>query len=228
MRAFEEARPVEVGELLERPLTGLLVSGIVNPFGPTLNAVVLAGEREPPRRVPVVRVMLNPFAQRAWEVGEAAGTGRVEPFEGLLSLPGLRDGSCPSLLVPSRELGPDGSLAFHAEFLRGFADARGVLERVRRWFGDPFGRVGEEVDGAEELLEETAAPFEEGEARELARLLLSPRHARPEIEALCVAWEGSIEFARENGGAGRAAGALPLKGFLAAYGRVTSGCVLPG
>lgn len=228
MRPFPEARVVEDRRLLERPLTGLLVSGIVNPFGPTLNALVLAGDAAPGRTLPVLRVMLNPFAQRIWVVGETEAGEKRLPSEGLLSLPGLRDGSCPSLLMPSRELSPAESLALHAQFLRGFGDARGVLERVRRWLGDPIGRVGEEVDNAEDLLEETAAPLEEGEAEELAGLLLSPRHARPEMGAFCVAWKGSIDFARENGNLDLAGRALPLEGFLTAFGRVTSGCALPG
>lgn len=46
----------------KRELTTLLAGGIINPFGPTLTALVLEGTIEPGAKLPILSVMLNPFA----------------------------------------------------------------------------------------------------------------------------------------------------------------------
>ena len=115
-----------------------------------------------------------------------------------------------------------------SEFLRGFDDARGVYDRVREYYGNPWDRVSREMAKGIEMVEGTAnddqesEPLDEDEGRELAELLLSQEHGGPEVQALLEAWKGSIQHIGTPGMA-----SLPFNQFMAVLEHISSACQVP-
>jgi hypothetical protein len=233
VRLFENPTHTSTAYVVGQVLTSLLVGGIVNPFGPTLYAVVAVGELRSGVTVPLVQIMLNPFTQESHKVGEFT-IGRIwRPAEVVHALFGLEFGSCPSLLLPSVHLKDEESVEVHAEFLRQFEDAHDLLLRVRQHLGNPWDRVFQEIEAATYGLanladgyagEANGDPLDEDETREFAALLLSEQHTKPELEAFLYAWNGAIEFQRDQGDAAMAESAMTLKMFLDIFGRITQSC----
>jgi hypothetical protein len=217
--------------VLAEPATALLVAGIVNPFGPTLAAVIVVGKLKPGAKLPVARLVLNPFNQEVDAVGNLAVGKKMLLSAVMPPLFSLPFGSCPSVLLPSIHLEDDHSVALHAEFLRGFNEARDVLQQVRRYLGNPWDRVSAEVRrGAEQFAELGAGvsggvdpePLDEAEARELARLLLSEQHMKPELQAFFYAWSGSIDHMAPG------LATMSFATFASVFEHVTSSCQVPG
>jgi TPR repeat protein len=186
-----------------------------------------------------VQLMLNPFTQEVEAAGELALGDRWRPSAVIRAAFGLLFGGCPTLLLPSAHLEDKRSLSLHAEFLREFTDARGVLQGVREHPGNPWDRVLHEVSAASDGLVKVAAgaggrprsadaePLSEAEATELARLLLSERHTKREIEAFLYAWGGSIKFQRGQGVPTLADAAMSLEAFQQVFRHIIESCRVP-
>lgn len=225
----KEAAPREVGQ--DGMLT-LLATGIVNPFGPTLNALVVDGDPEPGLDLPILRFMLNPFVQEIEQVGVAKIGTSWNLAEDLQPLYPSIAGSCPSIVMPSATLDDDGALELCSGFLQSFDDGFGLLEKVRRFPGDPWNRVQSDVDGLGDILKQFQAGDEhvEGarrltteEARELASSLLNEENLKAELGALFYAWKGSIDF--QSGSI--AADALSFEDFAGWFSLIAPSCRLP-
>jgi hypothetical protein len=225
-----EAREIDLHSILSEPVTSLMVTGIVNPFGPTLEAIGLLGEVEPGVTLRLIRVMLNPFSQEALELGSVSLGQELDPASLLERFTDLTTGSCPTLLLPNAQLDASEARRVYGSILARFPDSAAVLDRVRRYYGNPWDRVSEEMRMSTELLKARLAghgadsrrpePLGDGEALELADLLLSPQHIRPEFEAFNYAWNGAISQAP-------ALPAMSLPGYLIYFFRVTETCVRP-
>jgi hypothetical protein len=239
VRFFDRPSPASLENIAGQALTSLLISGIVNPLGPTLNAVVAAGELRAGVTVPVVYLMLlmlNPFTQECHAVGELTVKRSWRPDGIVRTLFGLPFGSCPTMLLPSVHLTNDLAVSLHTEFLRRFADARSILQSVRRYPGNPWDRVSREMNVAFEGAMRSATgacgqayaePLNEDEARELASVLLSEQHTKPELQAFLYAWDGSIKFQREQGLPGQADTAMSLEAFRGIFTRIALTCRVP-
>ncbi len=221
-------------------LKTLFAWGIVNPFGPTLTAVATDGVLfVHGRTLPIIYLMLNPFRQEAGIVGEAIIGQRWDSVRDLVPLLGVRLGGCPTLLLPSAYREPEEDVEFYADFLTRFDDGSQVLERIRRFPGDPWKRVQEEVDECNQLMaaarktgtaEAGRSPgrrLSRQEARELASQLLEPANLRAELDAFMYAWHGSIELQESRGGAFLSKKALPLKEFAKQFLLLSLTCRLP-
>lgn len=211
----------------------LLATGIVNPFGPTFNAIVVDGDPKPGRELPVLRFMLNPFVQELEQVGVA----RIGESWNLVSdlppfFPSIA-GSCPSILMPSQMLDDSAALELCAGFLQLFDDGFELREKVRRHPGDPFNRVQEDVEGLGDMLRQLVAGEEPTdakrrltpeEARDLAATLLDQENQKQELGAFFYAWKGSIDF--QSGS--MASDALSLDDFAGWFSRIAPSCRVPG
>jgi hypothetical protein len=197
LRLFDEPLPIQLNTVTEKPATALLVGGIVNPFGPTLNVVMAHGTWEAGETLPVLRVMLNPFTQQVETVGEISVAETWVPSVVISQLFQLPFGSCPTLLLPSVFFDHDSAVRFHAKFLKTFSDSRRVFDDVKKHFGDPWERVSTEMQRSVESLrksnDDRKKPLNDTEATELAALLLSTHHLAPELQAFMFAWKGSID-----------------------------------
>jgi hypothetical protein len=236
IRLYEKHRPIPLGGVLAEPISALLVAGIVNPMGPTLTAVIVSGKLTPGSRLRVVQLLLNPFCQEAVTVGKLTLGNKWRPSTVIRPLFGLSFGSCPTLLLPSIHVNADRSVSLHAEFLRGFEDARDVLQRVRQYLGNPWDRVSQEMNAAFAEGAKSATgvrgqghpeSLNEDEASELASLLLSEQHTKPELQAFLAAWDGSIQFQRQQGLPATADAAMSLETFQGILMRVAQHCRVP-
>lgn len=136
------AEPIAIplGQTGARGFTTLIAGGFVDAFGPTLSVVVVDGQFQTDQvRVPVLRMVLNPFSQSCQIIGYVdigdvwCPLEDLEPF--MTSLP-LR--SCPTFLMPSAVLPQDVTETLCARLLKsfgkGFDGLAGVLlspEHVR-------------------------------------------------------------------------------------------------
>jgi hypothetical protein len=186
--------------------TTLFGGGIINPLGPTLDVVVLDGVIAQDKELPILQIMLNPFAQEVKVVGVVSFQETWNPSQDLSPLICPTLGGCPTLLLPSRVLEPDEVIELYASFLSHFDDGFTVLEKVRRFPGDPWKRVSDDVNdafgGLGEKLKKPQVVLETKsqarrlsnlEARELSTCLLAPKTSE-EIKAFIYAWKGSIQF----------------------------------
>ncbi len=76
---YDEPRSITADGVLREPVTALLVAGIVNPYGPTLSAAVVAGDPKTRAKLPLIQLMLNPFRQEMKAIGKIAIGPRWEP-----------------------------------------------------------------------------------------------------------------------------------------------------
>ena len=151
----------------------LLATGIVNPFGPTLNVLAVDGEPTLGAQLPVLRLLLNPFTQEAEQVG-LAKIGRtwnlatdLPPFYSCIA------GSCPTVLLVSAMLDDEEAVALCSGFLQIFRDGPEVLEKIRRFPGDPWNRIQGDVDGLGDVLGEA----ELGEESAVVARTLTPEES---------------------------------------------------
>jgi hypothetical protein len=218
------------------PITTLLCGGIVNPFGPTMNVCAAIGEIRADNILPIVQIMLNPFTQWINQIGRATigrkwwSPGHMEP------LLNLRFGSCPTLLLSSSLLESDQAIALHARWLGRFPDAGIIWQSIMAHPGDPWTRIQAQIAATPAFGEnittrlkdqEVRISLDESEARKFSEYVLSSDHMRPEFQAFCLAWDGSIEFQRNNGNSHLALEALDLEKFKSALSPVILSCRLP-
>ena len=222
-----------LNEMGQDGLTTLVGWGIINPFGPTLSAFAIDGIVDPGKELPILHLMLNPFTQEVKEVGIAQVGETWQPMVDLPPLFSLEVGSCPTLLLPSVLQEPDESVTLYSLFLTTFANGVSVLNKVRRFPGDPWNRVEEDANGLEGLIpksklggdqEADERQLTRAEAEELAGNLLEPDNLKKEIQAFMYAWDGSIEF---QGGGIMAKDALTLEAFLDYFAMIAMSCRLP-
>lgn len=214
-------------------LTALYGAGIINPFGPTLNVLVLDGRAAPGSELPVLHLMLNPFDQDATVVGSLKIDGasiRADDLGPLLSLP---FGSCPTVLLPGRLLASADRQTLLTRLLMTYPDGSSVLSKVRRFPGDPWRRVEQDVGGLAEMIrrvqagedsEEPTRCLREDEATELIGRLLEPRAHAEELKAFFSAWHGAIEY---QGGNDMARRALQFEDFARLYRELAVSCDVP-
>lgn len=225
---------ISLGQVGKNGLTTLIAGGIINPFGPTLTAVVIDGQVNPGSQHRVVELMLNPFSQTATEVGVAEIGESLTPIHQISKFFALPFGSCPTLLLPCALLERDEVRELYSRFLATFEDGRSVLDKVRAYPGDPWNRVQQDMDGLEALLKSIVTGCSEEppsgrltptEAIELADNLLKPDNLKAELQAFRFAWKGSIEF---QGGGAMGKDAMSLETFTEYLALLAISCNLPG
>ena len=199
LRLVDNPRSVATTKLGQDAVLTLLATGIVNPFGPTLNVLAIVGDPQPEQELPVVRALLNPFTQEATEVGFARIGERWDLAAHLRPFFSFIAGSCPTVLMPSTMLDDEEALALCTDFLQIFDDGFELLEKVRRFPGDPWKRV-EEVEGIGDILQQaelgeepadTRRTLTQEEARALAISLLDEENLKQELAAF-YAWNSSM------------------------------------
>ncbi len=186
-RAIESLK-TSVHESGKKGYTTLLAAGIVNPFGPTLSVLAVDGYFPlADGRIPLIEMMLNPFAQSCTIVGTVDMGDNWTPLYDLQPFTSLPLRSCPTLLLPSQFMAPDTVESLYADLLMTFDHGDRVLSSVRQYPGDPWTRIQAEIDDS--LSGETSgspfAPPKSGtsrlnrsEATELARTQLAPENLR--------------------------------------------------
>ena len=203
---LDEPETMELEEVISQNMTPFLVTGIVNPFGPTLNTVVALGTFKAGGMLSVVHMMLNPFQQKVEKIAELVLDTKLDSTAIISSLFGLNYGSCPTLILLGSRVPEEKVVSVMADFIGTFSDNRGVLERVKEFHGNPWDRVSKEIAQPLEGLKKPKSflgklfgkdkkptSLNSAELEELAELLVVDEHVAPEIKALFYSWGGAIK-----------------------------------
>lgn len=198
IRLFEEGTDIDIDDVFSQPFLLVFAAGIVNPFGPTLTAVLV---RESPREegsADIIRLMLNPFSQEMQLKGVVPDKDSVSIPDIAKNIPTDWLGACPTLLIPGKALNTDfGALELNG-LLRTLHDARETLDALERFPRNPWDRISDEMNsavaaavgkksqGAQSLLGPSGS-------KRLIRILLDKEHFDMEVKAFFAAWKGSIE-----------------------------------
>ena len=228
-----EYREVPLNDVGTNGVFTLLATGIINPFGPTLNALVLDGELDPGSTLPILHLMLNPFSQSATEVGLATLEERWDLMEQIPKFFNLDFGSCPTLLLPSSQLDADEVKELYARFLVTFEDGSFVNDKVRAFPGDPWNRVKQDIgeisaivkqiqNGDKQELEPRKLSFED--SKQLSATLLKPESIKVELEAFISAWQGALAF---QGDSSLANTEMSFEDFIVHFSVIALSCDLP-
>lgn len=205
---FNQQIPKDINDINGEDLIPLVGAGIVNPFGPTLTLLAIIGDIDLEGPFPLIYLMLNPFTQKAEIVGEVLIEIQIFSPSGLQPLLDFPFGSCPTLLFPSGYTCKDENIVVFSKFLRRFSEARNVFDSVKKYPGDPWGRIKEDIQKLPRYIAdhingqntEKCEQLSEEESIEFATILLSEEHASQEIAAFIAAWTGAIERQAKNSG----------------------------
>ena len=201
---YPKAIESEMDVALSGLATVYLGAGIVNPMGPTLS--LLVGDdilSDPGETQSLYQLMLNPFSQSCYKVGEVEIGEEWRPAKDLAPFFGMACASCPTLLIPSAAYSGEAVHQVFTEFLQTFDDGVETLEKVKRHPGDPWTRVKGDMDGISDILakqgvedseEDMEGSLNAAQAAELASLQLDPKNIFEEFKAFLFGWEGSMNF----------------------------------
>lgn len=225
-----EPREVELESVGKSGFTTFFAVGIVNPMGPTLNALAADGIGAVNERLALLHLMLNPFSQTCYEVGFLTLGETWSPVRDLRPFFSLPLGSCPTLLMPSALYSDECAKDLFSELLQSFEDGNEAWDKLRHFPGDPWKRVEKEMAGLPDLIASSLKKMQTGEqprrlrateALEFAQLQLQPKNLGEEFKAFVFAWEGSINFT------GLGSMAMSKDRFVETFGRLAMTLRLP-
>lgn len=198
IRLFENGTDIDIDDVFSQPFLLVFAAGIVNPFGPTLTAVLV---REPPGNdgpADIIRLMLNPFSQEIQLRGVVGDKESISLPDVVKHLPTDWLGSCPTLLMPGKALNTDFGALELSGLLRKLHGARETLDSLERFPRNPWDRISDEMNSA---VAAAAGKKSQGAqsvlgpsgSKRLMRILLDKEHFDMEVKAFFAAWKGSIE-----------------------------------
>ena len=178
---FNEPTPLRLDDLDGSQLDVFFAVGIVNPYGPTLSLVAAAGKPAEGIKLPVIEIMINPFSQRVLQIGNMLVGSEWSPVTDLAPLIQRDYGSCPTMVLISNQVADNVRFDLVAQILESHGDqVKAVRQSVKTYFGDPWTRVSEEMRGIKHASDDESV---KDAARDLASLLLSSKHFKPEFQA---------------------------------------------
>lgn len=217
--------------------TLLLGWGIVNPFGPTLSALVVEGDASDANSGTILYIMLNPFTQWVYEVAEGAYSRDWDLRRELIGFQNITVGGCPTFVAPRAGIADGAEVEFVTKFLLLFADGKATFDKVMEFPDDPVTRVDRAMKVAWEYLGESlsgkaveappgyewppAAPRHMSvlEAEALAKHLLITEVMAAELALIRYCWDGAIALNVRSGGS-LAASALTESEAFGAFWRM--------
>lgn len=167
-------------------LEALVITGIVNPFGPTLTFLATVG-RAPQR--PLIYAMLNPFFSEVKQIGTFVDGDSWFPDQAFALLIEHLSGSCPTIVLTSIFLDAETRSRVTEKLFAHFDDAEDTMEHVRNFFGNPMDRVSHSM--GTNVPTPSASPLDIQHA-EWNEIVSDTRHIWPELRAFMIAWDGSI------------------------------------
>jgi hypothetical protein len=221
---------VDLDSVGQEGFTTLFALGIINPMGPTMNALVASGFGSVGERRALLHLTLNPFSQSCYEVGVVTFGERSPSLPDLSAFFSLPFGACPTLLMPSALYSDEFAQSFFVELLQSFDDGNQKWHKLRHFPGDPWKRVENEMAGLHDFIAKSPKRIATERqpqrltitaAREFTQQQLNPKNLLEEFKAFMFAWEGSINFT------GLGAIAMSKERFLETFGQLALTLRLP-
>jgi hypothetical protein len=199
-------------ERLRTPSLKLVAAaGTVNPFGPTLAGLVLL-EKSGPTDWELFRFSLNPFSQNLGHLRSAKLDEATHPSK-LVADVGIGLDSAPTLLIFKAT--SDKEIIDSAKAIAlTFADLGSTVDRLRKFPGNPWDRISEEIHDGFKSLSESEKPIRSVEPKDIedyVKIVLNRGNFAEEFAAFRRAWQGSIDFQKSSGNTELANTAMPLK-----------------
>lgn len=228
VHAISEPRPYPIAYLRGNPLYPILISGIVNPYGPTLTVVAAVRDRTS-APLALVYAYLNPFRSELFIPGYF--------IEGQLSAPlpdqllqalqpfQIFSGGAPTLCIPAGYLDAFDVRYLYSRLFSNFGALHRVLDRLRRFPLNPGDRVSEEMQEAAanftgQRIGQTIGadePLSDDDMNALLDIVLDAEHNRKELSAFGYAWQGAIDQQRRSNNVELADNAFQYDDFLPAF-----------
>ncbi|TVQ40869.1 MAG: hypothetical protein EA370_03045, partial [Wenzhouxiangella sp.] len=130
IKLYDEGVDVDLDQVFSEDFLLVFAAGIVNPFGPTLTAILV---RESPRKdgsADVIQVMLNPFSQTAQIQAVVPDKDSISMVDVVQHVPAEWLGSCPTLLIPGKSANTEIGILELGRLLRKLHDSRETLESL--------------------------------------------------------------------------------------------------
>ena len=204
-------------QLRSHPCRLVVAGGIVNPMGPTLGALLLLGGKGSVDWA-LYRLSLNPFGQELTRLRAAKAEEASTP-SGVIEEQRLGFDNVPTFLF----FGPANSEEIYAcvrQIALASNDLATEVDRLRRYPGNPWDRISEEMDQANKQLATAKSPSApdsksdrkttDQDIRDYISLIFEKKNLTEEISAFRTAWKGSIDFQETSGNSGLAKAAMPL------------------
>lgn len=202
------SKPHEIGfgYITQHPFMPLYSFGIVNPHGPTMQAILAVrdGTKAP---LALVAALLHPFVPSYQIIGyiRPAVSGQ-RTLEGdiinALDYASLHFRGCATLILRSPVLRLDQTMSVAWDMFLKQESLASKLQLVKAYWCDPWQRVDVEIGGPNKLLDTVGTASipksREEQAAELVSLMLNEKHLIEEYKAFAYAWRGSIEFLENN------------------------------
>ncbi len=179
------------------------MAGIVNPMGPTLGILAADGEPKPGSSRRVLWFNYNPFTQDCSHVGDVLFGEEWTPVKDLSPFMDIPFGAVPTLLIAGNYLEAADAVALFSQMLGKFHHGAETLRLLRRFPGDPWKRVQEEMNGVSGILrsnfegaisDKDNLLLSDDDACDFAAMQLDLSNAQKEFHAFLDAWDGAINF----------------------------------
>jgi hypothetical protein len=224
VRRLSEPRQYPVSYGWENEVVPILVSGVVNPAGPTLSVIACVRDKTS-APLALVYACFNPFLSELFIPGYFmkgdAGVPVSDQIVSTLASLGVFAHGLPTLCVTG---GCVDALEIRSIFRRLMAQAPNAgpeLERLRRFPLNPWDRISAGMrESAAEAAEESASVganperVPDADMDELLDIVLDVEHNKREVAALFYAWKGAIEQRRRFGNHKEADGAFQQEEFM--------------
>ncbi len=173
----------------------ILSYGIVNPFGPTLMMLATPRKRGANIMTPVYLLKVHPFSpgiEKMWMIPTKEVTTKRElaPIFDSITTGEFSRGGCPTLLITGSIIPKKDSLDVLVDIVANREDGKRTFDNCNAFKGDPFARVGFEVESMFLKYEKQRMTAEE--ARAFVQMQMEEKIATEETAAFMTAFDGSI------------------------------------
>lgn len=226
---WEEPTQVDLKLAMSVPAEPLWVSGIFNPFGPTVNVIATSGIARCGQELPLLLVSLNPFSGSLEQIGTVT-IGRRIGFEQLIEqfAPVVADWYCPTFVMHHRLMTRDVAASAVAKLLAHHIDVDSTARMLHAFPGQPWERataqldqamLGQNEDARQPSLHSTKLGADD--LKRLASMMLQDDYLQTELEALVSAWAWAIAHDQ------RGFVEVDVKTFHGVFGFFTDRCRFP-
>jgi hypothetical protein len=208
VHVISEPRPFPISYLQSNSLEPVLISGLVNPYGPTLTVVTIVRDKTtaPPA---LAYGYLNPFKSELFVLGYLRegklSTSMSDQILAAIAPFQVFERGATSVCMSGEYLEPAEVRYLYGHLFRNYPWLRSHMEKIKRFPMNPWDRVTEDLNESFEAMSQDQndaeaipdEPISDADMNELLDIVLDPEHNASELKAFLYAWKGSIDQQRE-------------------------------